>query len=109
LPGTVAQGYFPLFERDMQITHLILPESTSTNVMTMPYPVTLSRTWNTNGNVAIVADVIFLGTTDFEELVFRTGNFERMRISKKAMVCVEKNLDVKGNVTGLLFAGDGLD
>jgi hypothetical protein len=72
-----------------------------------PDPETLSKTWLTNGNHATNADVNYLGTADEVDLVFRTFDIERMRISQKGEVHMNRNLNVDGDVTGGLFIGDG--
>lgn len=42
---------------------------------------TATSSWNTTGNAGISAATQFLGTTDNNPLVFRTGNTERMRLT----------------------------
>ena len=64
--------------------------------------------WLLNGNAGTSATLNFLGTTDFEDLVFRANGTERMRIKAQGeigigLISPSTNLEIRGD----LRAGDG--
>lgn len=63
--------------------------------------------WRLEGNAGTDADEHFVGTTDSTDLVFRTNDVEHMRIGENGDVIMQNGLDVKGEVKGGLFIGDG--
>ncbi len=65
-----------------------------------------SPAWLTNGNAGTNAAINFLGTTDNNDLVFRTNNLERIRIGTNGAVQVGVANPIVG-VRGLEVTGGG--
>ncbi len=65
---------------------------------TTPAQATSLNVWATIGNAGINSTNNFLGTTDAQDLVFRTNNLPRMRLLSGGQLIV--------NYTGVPFAGD---
>jgi hypothetical protein len=70
-----------------------------------------AQSWKLNGNSGTNPDTNFLGTTNRQDLVLRTGNIERLRITKNGRVAIgiinpQQKLDVNGNIN--LAEGSGL-
>jgi len=67
--------------------------------------------WSTSGNLATDAAVDFIGTVDDEDVVFRTDNIERMRLTAYGKLGIGtpapvSAVDIMGNTTiGLNYAG----
>ena len=64
--------------------------------------------WALQGNIGTSATVNFIGTTDFEDLVFRANGTERMRIKAQGeigigLISPSTNLEIRGDFR----AGDG--
>lgn len=64
----------------------------------------LSQTWNTNGNAETNPSSDFIGTTDDQNLIFKTNNVERLKIGQGQVIfTVGKNendgIDIVDNAT----------
>ena len=63
--------------------------------------------WAIYGNKNLDPDIHFMGNGDSVDVVFRTDNTERMRISAIGDVTMEEDLDVTDTVEAGFFVGDG--
>ncbi|MBE7442681.1 MAG: hypothetical protein HS119_09540 [Flavobacteriales bacterium] len=63
-----------------------IPVSDVNGTMTWTDPSTLSSGWGLNGNAGTNAGTNFIGTTDAQNLTFKTNNVDRLRISQKGQL-----------------------
>jgi hypothetical protein len=61
-----------------------------TQIMSVPYALlakTAENNWSMTGNVGTTPATQFLGTSDAKDLIFKTNNAERFRISSDGKIC----------------------
>ena len=74
-------------------------------------PQVIANAWNISGNTGTTAGTNFMGTTDAQDLVFKTSNTEKMRINTSGSLGIgtaspTANLHIYGNgVSGFTLGG----
>jgi len=89
-------------------TDNIVLSDPATGVLKILPAATLTNDWHTTGNAGTTAGTNFLGTTDAQDLVFKTNNVENFRIYETAIPTAAKAILSGGDLLiGNITAGKG--